>query len=340
MRTPFLSHAKFFTLFCFCLGLVAPLFAQSGLHAEYFEGRNFDRFVAARTDRAIDFDWRGKRPIEGLGESEFSVRWTGRLTPPESGEFLFFAMVDDGIRLWLDGEKVIEAWGDHDSEAFMGKIYLEKGRSYQLKAEFYNGPLEGEAHLRWQLPSEKPWLGGAAGYNDKPIEPKFYSQPEKPKPQPAQQPKPTVLPQKPVEKKPGTKPASSTASRPVPAVGRPAPAVSRDTIKKYTPKNLQFRQSLPEILPESLPELDNLLALLRDHPSLRVTIEGHTDNVGDAAKNLELSQQRAQAVADYLTKNGIDSERLTAAGFGGTRPVASNETPEGRAKNRRVEFKY
>jgi outer membrane protein OmpA-like peptidoglycan-associated protein len=78
---------------------------------------------------------------------------------------------------------------------------------------------------------------------------------------------------------------------------------------------------------------------MNDNPSYLLGIEGHTDNTGDKTKNLTLSQKRADAVKNYLVKKGIDASRLTAKGFGDTVPVADNKTADGRAKNRRVEFK-
>ena len=79
--------------------------------------------------------------------------------------------------------------------------------------------------------------------------------------------------------------------------------------------------------------------LIADHPELLlIRVEGHTDNDGKELYNLHLSQSRAQAVVDYLVEAGIGRHRLDPAGFGEARPIAENETEEGKAKNRRVEF--
>lgn len=79
--------------------------------------------------------------------------------------------------------------------------------------------------------------------------------------------------------------------------------------------------------------------MLADHPDLRIAIEGHTDSDGDDVHNQELSEQRAAAVRDYLIESyGIDASRLESAGFGETNPTASNDTPEGKQQNRRVEL--
>lgn len=104
-------------------------------------------------------------------------------------------------------------------------------------------------------------------------------------------------------------------------------------------RGVLFATGSDEIQPESTPTLEEIGAMLTDNPDLRLTIEGHTDNVGDDAANQTLSEQRAEAVRQYLvSEHGIDAGRLEAAGLGATRPVASNDTPEGREQNRRVEL--
>ena len=84
--------------------------------------------------------------------------------------------------------------------------------------------------------------------------------------------------------------------------------------------------------------LDSLTKLLASHKNLTARISGHTDNTGDASSNLRLSTARAAAVAEYLVRNKISSERITYAGLGSSRPIADNTTAEGRRKNRRVEI--
>ena len=90
--------------------------------------------------------------------------------------------------------------------------------------------------------------------------------------------------------------------------------------------------------PTSEGALNDVLKLLQDDSSLKVRIEGHTDNVGGAAANQTLSEKRAQTVRDWLVAHGIATDRLTAQGYGAAKPVADNGTDEGRTKNRRVEL--
>ncbi len=103
-------------------------------------------------------------------------------------------------------------------------------------------------------------------------------------------------------------------------------------------KNLEFETGKDLIKEVSLPSLTELATLLQKKPDWGLKIEGHTDNVGKAAKNLLLSQKRAEAVRNFLQAKGINVERFQVKWFGHTKPVASNKTPEGRQQNRRVEM--
>ena len=102
--------------------------------------------------------------------------------------------------------------------------------------------------------------------------------------------------------------------------------------------NIFFEFGKSDLKEESFPELNRLIKLLTDNPTIQIEIDGHTDNVGSDSDNLELSKNRAASVVAYLTKGGIKANRLTSQGFGETKPVASNETEEGKQLNRRVEF--
>ncbi|HYG04340.1 MAG TPA: OmpA family protein [Chryseosolibacter sp.] len=102
--------------------------------------------------------------------------------------------------------------------------------------------------------------------------------------------------------------------------------------------NIFFDAGKSILKAESFPELDRVVDFLSKNTSIRIEISGHTDNVGKASSNLKLSQGRAQSVADYVVKKGIDKTRVVAKGYGDQKPVASNVSKEGKAQNRRVEF--
>jgi outer membrane protein OmpA-like peptidoglycan-associated protein len=104
-------------------------------------------------------------------------------------------------------------------------------------------------------------------------------------------------------------------------------------------KNIFFETGSADLKSESRAELEKLLGFLNQNPSLKIEISGHTDNVGSKEANLKLSEGRAKAVVDYLLKVGIDGNRLASKGYGDSRPIDDNNTPEGRANNRRTEFK-
>lgn len=103
--------------------------------------------------------------------------------------------------------------------------------------------------------------------------------------------------------------------------------------------NIFFEFSKAELMVESYRELDRLITMLNDNPSMKIEISGHTDAVGSVESNLTLSQNRANSVVEYIKSKGINSSRLVPKGYGKSKPVADNETEEGRALNRRVEFK-
>ncbi|MDR0927264.1 MAG: OmpA family protein [Ignavibacteria bacterium] len=102
--------------------------------------------------------------------------------------------------------------------------------------------------------------------------------------------------------------------------------------------NIQFDFNKSTVNPESRPQLDEIVALLQKMPKMEMKINGHADNRGDKKVNDEISTKRAKSVYDYLISKGIDKSRLTYAGFGSNKPIASNDTEKGREQNRRVEF--
>ncbi len=103
-------------------------------------------------------------------------------------------------------------------------------------------------------------------------------------------------------------------------------------------KSVLFKQSLPDLLPESNDELDLVVSFLQDNPKIEILLSGHTDNRGDPEHNRKLSEKRVQKVKEYLVSKGISGRRITGKGFGGSQPIADNKTEATRRLNRRVEF--
>ncbi len=104
-------------------------------------------------------------------------------------------------------------------------------------------------------------------------------------------------------------------------------------------KNIQFEFNKSDLLPSSYHEIDKLYRLMTANPGIRVKLEGHTDNIGSYDFNLKLSERRVETVAAYLISKGIDPDRVEYAGYSYDYPLVPNDTPEGRAVNRRVVFK-
>ena len=108
--------------------------------------------------------------------------------------------------------------------------------------------------------------------------------------------------------------------------------------RSYRLNDIYFDFNSIELKPESKIVIDEFAGFLNDNPTLKVSIQGHTDNIGNEEDNLKLSQERARAVYDYLIEKGIAPERLSYKGFGESKPVSQNDTETGRARNRRTEF--
>ena len=113
-----------------------------------------------------------------------------------------------------------------------------------------------------------------------------------------------------------------------------------EEVAKFTGaiKGISFKTGKADIAKSSYPVLDAALKVIQDYPSLRLKIEGHTDNVGKSEKNQTLSEARAEAVKTYFVGKGIEEKRLETVGYGDTKPKASNKAEKGRAVNRRIEF--
>jgi len=118
----------------------------------------------------------------------------------------------------------------------------------------------------------------------------------------------------------------------------PPPPPAPPTKTKLVLRGVHFDFDKASLRPEGKPILDEAANILNEHPEVRVEVQGYTDGIGSAEYNLGLSDRRAATVRDYLVGQGVAADRLTTRGFGKSDPVASNDTEEGRAQNRRVEL--
>ncbi|MGE0334235.1 MAG: OmpA family protein [Gammaproteobacteria bacterium] len=138
-------------------------------------------------------------------------------------------------------------------------------------------------------------------------------------------------PPKPVAAAPAPKPAAPPPPPPPP----PPPEAGTKLISL---EGTHFDFNKATLKPEAMSKLDHAAQVMTDNPGIKVNVEGHTDSVGSDAYNQNLSDRRAKSVVDYLVGKGVDAGRLMSAGYGESRPVATNDSAEGRAQNRRVDL--
>ncbi len=108
---------------------------------------------------------------------------------------------------------------------------------------------------------------------------------------------------------------------------------------RFIPKTIKFKTASDEIMSVAFPALDEIAKYLKENPTVKTDIEGHTDNIGERSFNVDLATKRAESVKKYLIGKGVKAEQLTAIGYGPDKPRYDNATPIGKAKNRRVEFR-
>jgi len=123
-----------------------------GLSGDYFIGTNFEDWQCTEIDSTVDFP-QGPSPSAGFPTKKYSVRWTGLVKAPASGTFTFVTESDDGVRLWVNGQKLIDNWTDHGSTPDQGTIPLEAGKFYDLRLEYYQNGGGAVIQLEWSGPS-------------------------------------------------------------------------------------------------------------------------------------------------------------------------------------------
>ena len=126
---------------------------QPGLKAEYFDYTDLTGKVAERIDPTVDFDWNQDEPVPGVGDT-FSARWSGVVTPLYTESYEFITRSDDGVRLWVDGQLLIDDWVMHSAAERSGEIELEAGKAYDIKLEYYDGYNKAVSKLHWRSHSQ------------------------------------------------------------------------------------------------------------------------------------------------------------------------------------------
>ena len=127
----------------------------SGLRAEYFRDANLAELAASQVDPTVDFDWQQGSPQPLRRSDGFSVRWTGWVEPRYSERYTFCIVADDGARLWVDGQLLIEAWQEQSAEEHKGSMALRAGRRYPIRMEYYENGGDAVARLLWYSPSQR-----------------------------------------------------------------------------------------------------------------------------------------------------------------------------------------
>jgi YD repeat-containing protein len=126
----------------------------TGLTGRYFDNLDFTAYKLTRADAAVNFDWGGGSPDSSVGQDEFSARWTGTVVPSFSETYTFHTTTDDGVRLWVDGQLVIDKWVDQAPTEWSGQMALQAGRPYALRMEFYERGGGAQAKLKWSSASQ------------------------------------------------------------------------------------------------------------------------------------------------------------------------------------------
>jgi uncharacterized membrane protein YgcG len=134
----------------------------SGLRGDYFGDRTLTSLVTSRTDATVNFDWGTGSPVGGVGSDNFSVRWTGQVSPRFSGSTKFYTRSDDGIRLWVNGQLLVDNWTNHGPTENSGSITLNAGQRYDVKIEYYENTGGAVASLSWSSTCETKQIVPAA----------------------------------------------------------------------------------------------------------------------------------------------------------------------------------
>lgn len=126
----------------------------TGLQADYYDNMDFSGTHISRTDATLNFYWGTNPPVTGFGRDTYSVRWTGQVMPRYSQSYTFYTTSDDGLRLWVNGQKLVDNWTNHGSTVNSGSISLSAGQLYTIQVDYYNNRYNAVAKLEWQSSSQ------------------------------------------------------------------------------------------------------------------------------------------------------------------------------------------
>jgi hypothetical protein len=142
--------------FVLTVAMVGLADGAEGLFGEYYHGSAGDPWQDLRLERidpTVDFNWGTNSPDPSVNSNNFTVRWTGMLTAPNSATYTFYTQSDDGIRLWVGGQQLIDNWTDHSNTLDSGDIALTAGQQYEIILEYYEAGGDAVCELSWSTPS-------------------------------------------------------------------------------------------------------------------------------------------------------------------------------------------
>ena len=121
----------------------------NGFVGNYFDNVNFTKLKLTKVDQVIDFDWGDGSPDPLIENGSFSIVWDAYMVPPKTDKYTFYVYSDDGARLWVNNQMVLDAWSGHKGEELSGSIYLEGNKTYPLKLEYYQNTEKAAVKLYW-----------------------------------------------------------------------------------------------------------------------------------------------------------------------------------------------
>jgi hypothetical protein len=130
-----------------------PPSVGDGLRAVYYDNADFTGTTVTRTDPQVNFNWGSGAPASGIGAETFSVRWTGKVMPQYGETYTFYTRTDDGVRLWVNGQLLVNQWKKQSATEYSGTISLSAGVKYDITMEYYDNTGNAVAQLRWSSAS-------------------------------------------------------------------------------------------------------------------------------------------------------------------------------------------